>query len=116
MITVAVVALGAALGAPLRFVLERRFATGHFPSGLLVVNVLGSVAAGIVMAGTSGVLQSFLMIGFCGALTTYSGFAWQAAQLWRQQRSLMWVALVLMTAGCSIGFWLAYEATITLLV
>jgi CrcB protein len=111
MMTLVVVALGAALGAPLRFLIERRFTTPRFPSGLLVVNVVGSLIAGIVMAGSTGLLRSFLMIGFCGALTTYSGFAWQSAQLWRQQRGTMWLSVSAMTIGCALAFWLGYAAT-----
>jgi CrcB protein len=110
MITIVVVALGAAIGAPLRFLIERRFATPRFPSGLLVVNVVGSLIAGIAMAGSTGLLRTFLMIGFCGALTTYSGFAWQSAQLWRQQRGAMWISVSVMTIGCAMAFWLGFEA------
>jgi len=110
MITVLAVALGAALGAPLRFALERHFTRGVFPRGLLTVNVLGSLIAGIALASTDGVLRTFVMVGFCGALTTYSGFAWQAAQLWRDQRSLMWWMVVVMTIGSSAAFWLGYSA------
>lgn len=111
MITVFVVAIGAAFGAPLRFAIERRFASTRFPSGLLVVNVAGSLIAGVVMAAMSGVLQQFLLVGFCGALTTYSGFAWQASNLWRERRQLFWVAVSVMTVGCAVAFLVGYEVT-----
>lgn len=105
------VALGAALGAPMRFAIERRFISTPFPSGLLVVNVAGSLTAGVVMAATSGVLQQFLLVGFCGALTTYSGFAWQAANVWRERRQVFWAAVGVMTAGCAVAFLVGYQVT-----
>lgn len=105
------VALGAALGAPMRFAIERRFISTPFPSGLLVVNVAGSLIAGVVMAATSGLLQQFLLVGFCGALTTYSGFAWQAANLWRERRQIFWAAISVMTVGCAIAFLAGYQVT-----
>ena len=111
MITVVAVALGAALGAPLRFAIERRFAATQFPSGLLVVNVAGSLIAGVVMAATSGVLQQFLLVGFCGALTTYSGFAWQASNVWRERRQIFWAAVSVMTIGCAVAFLVSYQVT-----
>jgi fluoride exporter len=110
MITVLAVALGAAIGAPIRFALERHYTRGVFPRGLLVVNILGSLIAGIAMAITDGVLRTFLMVGFCGALTTYSGFAWQAAQLWHERRSMMWWMIAAMTIGSTLAFWLGYSS------
>lgn len=111
MITVLVVALGAAVGAPARFALERRFIAPVFPRGLLVVNVLGSFVAGVVLVATSGWVQDLLLIGFCGALTTYSGFAWQAANMWREHRRTFWVAISAMTVGCAAAFVVGYEIT-----
>lgn len=111
MTTVLAVALGAALGAPLRFIIERRFTSTRFPTGLLVVNVAGSLIAGVVVSATSGVLEQFLLIGFCGALTTYSGFAWQAANLWREQRRTFWGAVLGITVGSAGAFLVGYQVT-----
>ena len=99
--TVAAVAAGAAVGAPLRYLVDRvvtdrviRSAADRsgaagaalFPWGLLVVNVLGSLMAGIVIAATSGDLRMLLLVGFCGAFTTFSGFAWETDRLWPDAR------------------------------
>jgi CrcB protein len=74
--TALLVALGAAIGAPLRYLTDRymlvRFGDG-FPWGTLAVNVAGSFVLGLVLglplsAGTVALLGT----GFCGALTTFS--------------------------------------------
>lgn len=78
MTTVLLVALGAAIGAPLRYavtqVLRERGATTHL--GTLVVNVVGSLVLGLLIGG--GVEDNALALvgtGFCGALTTMSTLA-----------------------------------------
>ncbi|MBV9831992.1 MAG: CrcB family protein [Marmoricola sp.] len=75
--TVLLVALGAAVGAPVRFVcgrwLDRRL---HW--GTLAVNLAGSAVLGaLVGGGVSGHAMALLGTGFCGGLTTYSSFAVQ---------------------------------------
>lgn len=112
MIEVLAVALGAAIGAPSRFILDRWVAghapTKRFPWSLLVVNVLGSAIAGAVFALTTGNLQVFLLVGVCGALTTFSGFGWEMHLLWSRSRSTFVIALIVMTASCVAAFELLY--------
>lgn len=72
------VALGAAVGAPLRLLaglyLDRRT---HW--GTLLVNLLGSFVLGwLVGHGVDGRPLLLLGTGFCGAFTTYSAVAVQA--------------------------------------
>ena len=81
------VAIGAAIGAPLRYLTDR-FVTARIGSGLpwgtFTVNVVGSLILGLVAgAGLAGddPWQLVLGTGFCGALTTYSTFAWETVQL-----------------------------------
>ena len=112
MIEVLAIALGAAIGAPSRFILDR-WVVGHaltkrFPWSLLVVNVLGSAIAGVVFALTTGNLQVFLLVGVCGALTTFSGFGWEMHLLWSRSRSTFVIALIVMTASCIAAFELLY--------
>ncbi len=77
------VALGAAVGAPLRFVAnsEVRARLGGTPAaGTLVVNVVGSFMLGVVVgAGVGSAPLALVGIGFCGALTTFSTLA---LELW----------------------------------
>ena len=76
--TVVLVAVGAALGAPLRYVTDRAVQGRHdtgFAWGTLVVNVFGCLLLGLVTAiPVSTRMVALLGTGFCGALTTYSTF------------------------------------------
>ena len=76
------VALGAAVGAPLRFLVDgwarARYDAGTI-IGTLVVNVAGSLVLGVAAgwaAAPSWVLP-LVGIGFCGALTTFSTLAFE---------------------------------------
>ena len=110
---IAVLALAlAGIGAVARAELEvsvtrlaRRTRLRHIPWGLLVVNVLGSAAAGAIVALSSGGLRLVLLGGFCGAFTTFSGFAREAHRLWCTDRALWAWTVLAMTAGCVFGFW-----------
>lgn len=71
------VALGAALGAPLRL-LAAHLLDGRLPWGTVLVNVIGSFALGALSGAGPGVEAAALVgTGFCGAVTTYSAFAVQ---------------------------------------
>lgn len=78
------VTLGAAVGAPVRFLVERRLA-GAYPWGTFVVNVAGSAVLGAVVAvaGTSSSTPVVALVGtgFCGALTTFGGYVAQVLDL-----------------------------------
>lgn len=79
--TALLVALGAAVGAPLRW-LVGRLVPG--PRGTLVVNVLGSALLGASL-GLGPSSYALVGTGFCGALTTFSTFAVEAVETrsWR---------------------------------
>ena len=71
---VAFVILGAAIGAPARFVIDqtlRKFSNA--PWGTFTVNVLGSFVIGLTWGATDNT-TALVAIGFAGAFTTWSTF------------------------------------------
>lgn len=70
----AYVILGAAIGAPARFVIDqylRKFSNA--PWGTFTVNVIGSFVIGLTWGATDNT-TALVAIGFAGALTTWSTF------------------------------------------
>ena len=75
------VALGAAVGAALRFVVSQTF-DGTRHTGTLLVNLVGSFLLGTLVGGAvEGSWLALLGTGFCGGLTTYSAFAVQSVNV-----------------------------------
>jgi CrcB protein len=70
----ALVILGAAIGAPSRFIIDqylRKFS--KLPWGTFTVNVLGSFVIGLTWGATENTV-ALVAIGFAGAFTTWSTF------------------------------------------
>ena len=72
--SVVFVILGAAIGAPLRFVIDQ-FIRRHTekPYGIFTVNILGSFLLGLTYGRVEAGFDLFA-IGFAGAFTTWSTF------------------------------------------
>ena len=67
-------ALGAGIGAPTRYVIDTFFRSNYrFPIGILIVNVFGSFLMGVISNDPSQL--GYALLGFCGALTTWSAFS-----------------------------------------
>ena len=67
---VLIFSIGAALGAPLRFWIDSKLRAHYkFPFGILLVNISGSFLIGLFANQ-----MNYLVLGFSGALTTWSTF------------------------------------------
>lgn len=91
------IAMGGALGALTRYGLTNlttNLLGAHFPWGTLLVNILGSLFIGIAYILlverdlVSEAWRSTAMIGFLGAMTTFSTFSLQALGLLQDGRIL----------------------------
>ena len=114
--TAVLVALGAAVGAPTRYLtmhLLRTRLRATPTAGTLAVNVVGSFVLGLAMAaGVSGSALGLVGTGFCGALTTFSTFGlevWGAAADGRRRDAVVNVglSLVLGVGAAYLGWSLA---------
>jgi CrcB protein len=99
--------IGAGIGAPTRYAIDRFFRSSFkFPFGILIVNVFGSFLLGVVASQNSNL--TFLLFGFCGALTTWSAFA---LDLFEERRDLKLFAVNLFgnylfgVIAALIGLW-----------
>jgi CrcB protein len=103
--TLFVVAIGGALGACTRFAVIQWFARTARPFYIatFVVNSVGSLLMGMALhLLESSVAFAFLALGFLGAFTTFSTFAFDAVRLMRTSR-LQALVYVLLTMVISFG-------------
>jgi len=99
------VAIGGALGAVCRYGVSYLIpnSPNQFPYATLGVNVAGSLVIGIlyVIIVERGQLpmeaRNLLMVGFLGALTTFSTFSLDALVLWQNDQQMMALIYVVAT-------------------
>jgi len=83
---IAAVALGGVLGSLARFGIHEalRESSDVFPTGTLIVNVLGCLAIGLLaplLIGRRAAWRPFLVVGVLGGFTTFSAFALETVVL-----------------------------------
>ncbi len=107
--TLLLVALGAAVGAPLRYLVDRAVQARHdslFPWGTFAVNVVGSFLLGglaATAAHTPGPVLALAGTGLCGALTTYSTFGYETVRLLQDRARLYATLNAVASIGAGLG-------------
>ncbi len=87
------VALGGIFGAVSRFLISKwtaRYITASFPVATMFINLTGSLLIGFFLVWTTERVLAdprwrlLVAIGFCGAFTTYSSFAFETLKMYEQ--------------------------------
>lgn len=116
-----IVFLGGGLGAMARHAVNvgtARWLGFGFPYGTITVNVVGSLAMGLLVGylalrgEASQAWRLFLATGFLGGFTTFSAFSLDTVLLWERQAHLLAAGYVLASValslcGFALGLWLA---------
>jgi fluoride exporter len=119
-VTVLAIAVGAALGAPLRYLTDRLIQRRHdsvFPWGTLAVNVAGSLLLGVLVGlPADETVMALAGTGFCGTLTTYSSFSYETLRLaqdgaWRHAIANVAGSLAAGLGAFAAGLTLAHAIT-----
>jgi CrcB protein len=106
------VALAGGIGAGLRYLLDRLVpASGRFPWGILVVNVTGSFALGLVTGLSAAVAPEVVLVlgvGLLGGYTTFSTVSVESVLLaergkWRDAAANLLGTLVLAVLAAAAG-------------
>lgn len=115
--TLALVILGGAVGAVLRFATNQALATplgARFPGGTFTVNVTGSLLLGGLVGAAHALpphWHALLGTGLAGALSTYSAFSYETVRLARagsHRHAGFNIAgnLLVGLAAAAVGIWL----------
>lgn len=116
-----IVALGGAIGASLRHLVNLsalRLAGPNFPWGTMAVNIAGSFAMGVFIEllarrfNASNELRLFIATGVLGGFTTFSAFSLDFAALWERGAAVPALVYAIVSVAGSIltlflGLWLA---------
>jgi len=99
-----IVSIGAIVGANARWIISRYAAKllgPVFPYGTLVINITGSLIVGFFIIWTSERVlvdprwRLLIVVGFCGAFTTFSSYAFETMAYFEQGQWALMVANVL---------------------
>ena len=111
-----IVSIGAMVGANARWIISRYAAKllgPAFPYGTLIINIAGSLIVGFfIIWTTERVLvdprwRLLIVVGFCGAFTTFSSYAFETMAYFEQGQWALMVANVLSNNLLCLGAVLA---------
>jgi CrcB protein len=106
----ALIVLGAAIGGPMRFVIDQKIRTYTAkPYGIFTVNIVGSFLLGLTY-GRVEVGFDLFAIGFAGAFTTWSTFMldiYLAYELKRRKEA--WVNLLMSLGIGLLAAWIGLQ-------
>ncbi len=77
--------------------------TKQFPSGTLVVNVLGSLVGALILSRVPTGWATVTGFAALGSFTTFSTFAVETAALWDDHRQVTAIVYALATTGAAVG-------------
>jgi CrcB protein len=116
MVNVIFIAIGASLGAIMRYGIQGAFAkiSPSFPLGTLIVNLLGSFTFGFIVAfwpQMSATVRAGILTGFLGALTTFSSFSFEFFVLFNEKRFLFAATYwffhsTVIVGACFLGYYI----------
>ena len=111
------VILGAAVGAPTRYLTDRWLQSTHgtgFPWGTFTVNIVASFVLGLItglsaVATVSPAVAVLIGTGFCGALSTWSTLGYETVRLaedraWTQAAFNIVVSVLAGLGAAGLGF------------
>ena len=109
--TALLVIVGAAIGAPLRYLTDLFVQSKHdslMPWGTLVVNAAGSLVLGVAVGAVDawpGHEWALALIGtgFCGALTTFSTFSFETVRLIEERAHATAALNVVLSVGVGLA-------------
>jgi CrcB protein len=109
LIEFAVLAVGAVVGAYLRYrLVEFPVSIYGLPLNVLIINILGSFILGFfsVMSPAFNLDSKYTLlvaVGFCGSFTTMSSFALETSNLFESNRFGLFALNILANVGLSLG-------------
>ena len=108
-----IISLGAVVGANARYLISRyaaRILGPVFPYGTLIINIIGSIIVGFFViwaterAWVDPRWRLLVVVGFCGAFTTFSSYAFESMAYFEQgQWLLLWTNILTNNILCLLG-------------